>query len=149
MKTFAVALLGLVSLSLAAPALEARETAQEATDRLLFHTSISDFEAARNAKNPSTLDWTSDGCSDSPDNPFGFDFLHSCHRHDFGYRNYKAQGRFTSTGKASIDNNFHTDMFNQCATEDLTAACKAVADVYYYAVVEFGSKKIKMARRED
>jgi hypothetical protein len=81
MKTFAVALLGLVSLSVAAPTLEARETAQEATDRLLFRTSISAFESARNAQNPSTLDWTSDGCSSSPDNPFGFDFIQSCHRH--------------------------------------------------------------------
>jgi hypothetical protein len=40
-------------------------------------------------------------------------------------------------------------MYNQCANEDLTAACKAVADVYYHAVVEFGDKKIKMARRDE
>ncbi|ORY12657.1 prokaryotic phospholipase A2-domain-containing protein, partial [Clohesyomyces aquaticus] len=119
-------------------------TIQQATDRLLFSSTIAQFEAARNAKNPSTLDWSSDGCSDSPDNPFGFNFLQSCHRHDFGYRNYKKQSRFTDAAKAKIDTNFKTDMHNQCEKEGNVfevAACKGVADVYYEAVKEFGSKR--------
>ena len=89
-------LAALVSSALAAPtsSLEVRETAVQATDRLLFSSTISQFIAARNAKNPAGLDWSSDGCSSSPDNPLGFDFENSCYRHDFGYRNTKAQSRF-------------------------------------------------------
>jgi hypothetical protein len=75
------------------PSLAARETAVQATDRLVFTATLPTFLAARAALNPSTLDWTSDGCSSSPDNPFGFDFLNSCYRHDFAYRNFKAQSR--------------------------------------------------------
>ncbi|KAF2114561.1 prokaryotic phospholipase A2-domain-containing protein [Lophiotrema nucula] len=143
MKSLIIFILGLISLASAAPTLEVRETDAQATDRLLFSTTISAFETARNAKNPPSLDWTSDGCSDSPDNPFGFDFLFSCHRHDFGYRNYKIQGRFEA-GKPSIDSNFKKDMYAQCQTEGGAfeiAACKGVADVYYEAVKEFGDKK--------
>lgn len=78
-----MALLGLVSLGTAAPAdLSSRqETAVQATDRLLFSSTMSQFLAARNARNPPSLDWSSDGCSSSPDNPFGFDFRNSCYRH--------------------------------------------------------------------
>ncbi|KAF2738791.1 hypothetical protein EJ04DRAFT_26519 [Polyplosphaeria fusca] len=144
MKSVIISLLGLVSLSVAGPTLSARETDAQATDRLLFSTSISAFEAARNALSPPSLDWSSDGCSSSPDNPFGFNFLQCCHRHDFGYRNYKKQGRFTDGGKASIDSNFKKDMYNQCQTEGgafEVAACKGVADVYYEAVKNFGSKR--------
>lgn len=165
MKPLLLPLMGFLSLTLAAPSFplsSRQETPEQATDRLLFSTTIDAFEAARNALNPPTLDWSSDGCSDSPDNPFGFDFLHSCHRHvshhcpfnalstliviqkDFGYRNYKAQSRFTDANKAKIDSNFKNDMYNQCSTEGgvfEVAACKGVADVYYEAVKEFGSKR--------
>lgn len=73
MKSFIVGMLGLASLTLAAPSdLAARETDVQATDRLLFSSSIGSFISARNARSPATLDWSSDGCSDSPDNPFGF-----------------------------------------------------------------------------
>lgn len=30
----------------------------------------------------------------------------ACHRHDFGYHNYRDQSRFTVSGKLNIDNNF-------------------------------------------
>ncbi|RMZ87775.1 hypothetical protein DV736_g5004, partial [Chaetothyriales sp. CBS 134916] len=110
------------------------------TDEDLFSISIGTFEARRNAEDPPELDWSSDGCSDSPDNPLGFNFLPSCHRHDFGYRNYKAQGRFTSSNKARIDSNFKNDLDNQCATESFEDTCLALAQVYYEAVKEFGSK---------
>ncbi|KAF2275466.1 uncharacterized protein EI97DRAFT_459370 [Westerdykella ornata] len=145
MKLSIFTVAGLASLGLAAPAqLDRRETAVEATDRLLFKSSMSTFIAARNAKNPSSLDWSSDGCSSSPDNPFGFDFINSCYRHDFGYRNYKKQSRFTSANKAKIDSNFRSDMYAQCENEGNAfevAACKGVADVYYNAVKEFGTKR--------
>lgn len=86
-----------ISSAIAAPAnvLEVRETDVQATDRLVFSSTISQFVAARNANNPPSLDWSSDGCSSSPDNPLGFNFENSCLRHDFGYRNFKAQSRFS------------------------------------------------------
>src|SRR5262245_31538097 len=48
------------------------------------------------------FDWSTDFCSTSPDQPLGFDFRLSCHRHDFGYRNYKAVGQFEAN-KTRID----------------------------------------------
>ena len=65
---------GFASLALAAPAtLATRETDIEATDRLLFDRSMSEFQAARSAQIPASLDWSSNGCTSSPDNPLGFD----------------------------------------------------------------------------
>ncbi|KAF2449699.1 hypothetical protein P171DRAFT_322717, partial [Karstenula rhodostoma CBS 690.94] len=120
------------------PPLEARETAVEATDRLVFRATLKTFISARNAQSPATLDWSSDGCSSSPDNPFGFDFLNSCYRHDFGYRNFNAQARFTDANKLRIDDNFHNDLYNQCAKQSFTSICEGLADVYYAAVRAFG-----------
>jgi hypothetical protein len=50
-------------------------TLLQTTDRLLFNTSMPDFLTARNAREGMALglDWTADGCSSSPDDPFGFD----------------------------------------------------------------------------
>lgn len=79
------------------------------TDQLLFNTTLPSFITHRNAQSPSTLDWTSDGCTDSPDNPFGFPYVPACNRHDFGYQNYRHQNRFTDSGKLSIDNNFKSE----------------------------------------
>lgn len=69
--------------------------------------------------------------------------LNSCYRHDFGYRNFKKQNRFTDANKARIDSNFKTDMFNQCKSEDFQDACEATATVYYEAVKAFGKKKAR------
>ncbi|GAB2820453.1 phospholipase [Lentzea nigeriaca] len=106
------------------------------TDDYLFSKSLTQFTTLR-AQQPyaGQLDWSSDGCSYSPDNPFGFKFLPTCHRHDFGYRNYKRQGRFNETTRLRIDNNFKSDMYNQCGGN---WACKRTADIYYKAVREFG-----------
>lgn len=90
----------------------------------------------------------------------GFPFDPACQRHDFGYRNYKAQNRFTDSGKLSIDNNFkdeyarpsnlpslvyiiavlltYTSLYDQCAGESAQGACESLADVYYAAVRAFG-----------
>jgi hypothetical protein len=86
-----------------------RQTANQITDQYLFSITLPAFTVHRNARDPATLIWDSDGCSSSPDNPFGFPFTPACHRHDFGYRNYKNQNRFTDAGKASIDSNFKTE----------------------------------------
>lgn len=86
--------------------LSPRQNINTITDQYLFDISLPQFVTFRNARNPATLDWTSDGCSDSPDNPLGFNFEPACYRHDFGYTNYRAQSRFTKAAKASIDTNF-------------------------------------------
>lgn len=114
---FTAALLLVLPLAVSASPLEtrfaellfSRQSAASETDRLLFSVTLSAFLQARAAQNPSYLDWSSDSCSSSPDNPFGFPFDPACQRHDFGYRNYKAQNRFTDAGKLRIDNNFRNE----------------------------------------
>ena len=86
-----------------------RQSVTVQTDDILFGISLPAFLDRRAARDPPTLDWSSDGCSSSPDNPLGFHFTPGCNRHDFGYRNYKAQGRFTSSNKKRIDDNFRSE----------------------------------------
>lgn len=125
----------------AVPVIERRQTAT--TDTLLFSSSISTFLSAKARRSPSTLNWTDDGCSNSPDKPSGFNFLPSCQRHDFGYRNYKAQARFTDSNRKRIDDNFKNDLYNECnkytGLESFKGvACRRIADTYYVAVRTFG-----------
>lgn len=57
-------------------AVVARQTDVETiTDQYLFDISLDQFETYRNAEDPDTVDWTSDGCTDSPDNPLGFNYV--------------------------------------------------------------------------
>lgn len=109
---------------------------QAVTDDYLFDTSLAGFGAIR-AEQPyaDQLDWSSNGCSYSPDEPFGFEFLPACDRHDFGYRNYKLQGRFTEVGRLAVDDKFLADMRGVCAGDGY---CNATAQVYYQAVRWFG-----------
>jgi hypothetical protein len=119
---------------------QAAINAPAVTDDYLFGKSLSQFSALRSqAPYSDQLDWSSDGCSWSPDNPFGFKFLPACHRHDFGYRNYKRQGRFTESTRLTIDNKFKSDMYDQCAGN---WACNRTADLYYAAVREFGASAV-------
>ncbi|GAA1271947.1 phospholipase [Saccharothrix xinjiangensis] len=116
---------------------QAAINAPAVTDDYLFTKSLGQFSSIKSqAPYSDQLDWSSDGCSWSPDNPFGFQFLPACHRHDFGYRNYKRQGRFTESTRLTIDNKFKSDMYNQCAGN---WACNRTADLYYTAVREFGA----------
>jgi hypothetical protein len=74
--------LGFASLVIAAPAqIITRQTSlEQVTDSYMFDISIAEFIDNRNAKTgPAELDWSSNGCTASPDNPFGFDctFCHS------------------------------------------------------------------------
>lgn len=92
-----------------ASAVSKRQSANTVTDQLMFSVTLPQFTARRNARDPPTLDWTSDGCTSSPDNPFGFPFIPACNRHDFGYNNYRIQKRFTVSAKARIDSNFKTE----------------------------------------
>jgi hypothetical protein len=112
------------------------EDAQQLTDQYMYGTSLTDFQQLRaEQQNGDILDWSSDGCSNSPDNPFGFNLVKACYRHDFGYRNYKDQGRFTEANRLTIDNSFKDDMYEVC---DGNWACNRFADTYYLAVRQFG-----------
>ncbi|MGW0391059.1 phospholipase [Streptomyces sp. NPDC003042] len=85
------------------------------------------------------FDWSTDYCSSSPDNPFGFPFQTSCARHDFGYRNYKAAGSFDAN-KARLDDAFYADLKRVCAqyTGVKKTSCDSTAWTYYQAVKAFG-----------
>jgi hypothetical protein len=119
----------------------------QVTDQYLFSTSLTSFQTVR-AQQPygDQLDWGSDGCSSSPDNPFGFNFVKACYRHDFGYRNYKRQSRFSEPNRLSIDNNFKKDLYEICAGN---WACDRTADIYYAAVREFGDSSVSTAAALD
>ncbi|KMS70839.1 hypothetical protein ACM01_29600 [Streptomyces viridochromogenes] len=85
------------------------------------------------------FDWSTDYCSSSPDNPFGFPFSTSCARHDFGYRNYKALGAFDAN-KSRLDSAFYEDLKRVCAGYGgaTKSACNSTAWTYYQAVRAFG-----------
>jgi hypothetical protein len=113
------------------------------TDQYLFSTSLGGFQTVRGqAPHSGQLDWSSDGCSNAPDNPFGFNFVRACYRHDFGYRNYKKQARFTETNRARIDSKFKSDLYEICGGH---WGCNRIADVYYAAVREFGNNSVSTA----
>ncbi|KAL0632118.1 hypothetical protein Q9L58_009018 [Maublancomyces gigas] len=106
------------------------------TDNFLFSGTLAAFLDAKKAEKPSSLIWRDDGCSKSEDFPAGFNFLHSCMRHDFGYRNYKAQGRFTEANRKRLDDNFLADLNRECDKQSFFPglACKATAKLYHKAV---------------
>lgn len=121
-----------------------------ATDRLSFATPLDAFMAARAVADPPGLDWSSDGCSvpvvHEPERstPQGFDFLPSCERHDFGYRNQKAQGRFTEQSRQVLDDVFRADMGAVCAQQrgwfgGREVLCNHIADDYYFWVRSCGA----------
>jgi hypothetical protein len=85
------------------------------------------------------FNWSTDYCSTSPDNPFGFPFKMSCARHDFGYRNYKAVGRFDAN-KSRLDSAFYEDLKRVCNRYSgwTRSSCNSTAWTYYQAVKAFG-----------
>ncbi|MEV7406062.1 phospholipase [Streptomyces sp. NPDC091267] len=85
------------------------------------------------------FDWSTDVCSTSPDNPFGFPFANSCIRHDFGYRNYKAAGTFNAN-KARLDSALYADLKRVCTAYSgaKKTSCDATAWTYYQAVDKLG-----------
>lgn len=105
-------------------------------------SSYSSWNAARNNRGAWAaygFDWSTDYCSTSPDNPFGFPFQTACARHDFGYRNYKAAGTF-SANKARLDSALYADLKRVCAAYSgaTLTSCNATAWTYYHAVDIFG-----------
>ncbi|EWC47453.1 hypothetical protein DRE_00421 [Drechslerella stenobrocha 248] len=126
------------------------------TDSLLFSSNMNQFLAARNSQYyANILDYNSDGCSVPPlltqlgsfnkDTPYGYGFVHSCIRHDFGYRNYQRQGRCL-LHKLTLDNLFLSDLNAQCDWEFSAQnpnrpapprnlkECKDWANLYYSGV---------------
>jgi len=101
---------------------------------------FNDMYAHRTAAPNNAFDWSTDLCSWSPDNPFGFNFSNPCRRHDFNYRNFKATGIFTAN-KAKIDSAFYADMKAVCAPYGVIkrTACNGLAATYYEAVKKLGS----------
>ncbi|RCH66875.1 hypothetical protein DT019_19990 [Streptomyces sp. SDr-06] len=100
------------------------------------------FQAARTDPSrwsASGFDWSTDYCSKSPDNPFGFPFKLSCARHDFGYRNYKAAGQFPAN-KARVDSALYEDLKRVCSAYGgvKKTSCDATAWTYYQAVRNLG-----------
>jgi hypothetical protein len=142
----AVAATVLVGGGTASAALDPNQLRQ-VTDQYLFTTGLGNFQTLRGQRPHATqLDWSSDGCTSAPDNPFGFDFGKACYRHDFGYRNYKKQSRFNETTRLSVDKRFKSDMYEVCGGN---WACKRVADIYYAAVREFGDNAVSTAAAVD
>ncbi|MFF5567251.1 phospholipase [Streptomyces sp. NPDC012623] len=123
----------------AAPADKARVLGNWTQTSAASHNS---WLAARNnqgAWSAYGFDWSTDYCSSSPDNPFGFPFKTACARHDFGYRNYKAANTF-SANKARLDSAFYEDLKRVCSAYSgaTKTSCDGTAWTYYHAVDIFG-----------
>lgn len=109
-------------------------------------TSASSYNAWLSARNNQGawaaygFDWSTDYCSDSPDNPLGFPFQLSCARHDFGYRNYKDEGDFAAN-KPRLDSMLYSDLERVCSNYSgaTKSACDGLAWTYYQAVKNLGS----------
>ncbi|CAI6085176.1 unnamed protein product [Clonostachys chloroleuca] len=112
-------------------------------DCYIFNLTLPEFLAKREAKDPPSLNWTSDGCTTAPANPFNFDFTPGCQRHDFGYANYRKQGRFNIRGKKRVDEQLLVDLRNQCKKVSHVwskLGCEGLAEAYFffYRSDEFG-----------
>lgn len=136
-------------LALASPA--AAVTAEQKLAALsdFTQTSVGSYNAWNSARNNQAawtdyqLNWSTDYCSMSPDNPLGFDFKMSCWRHDFGYRNYRDMAQF-DPNKSRLDSAFYEDLKRKCATYNVFVrpACTSLAWTYYNAVKVFGGSAV-------
>ncbi|CAA9497385.1 MAG: hypothetical protein AVDCRST_MAG30-1714 [uncultured Solirubrobacteraceae bacterium] len=113
----------------------------ELTDRYT-RAPLDEFLDYRNsAGRDGRLDFSTDGCSAPVVGSTGisFDFTDACLRHDFGYRNYKALGRFDKE-KGRVDRQFYEDMRDHCATRSvlLRRSCEGWAQRFYAGVAVFG-----------
>ncbi|MGW4078045.1 phospholipase [Streptomyces asiaticus] len=140
----ATAVTAAATVALAAPAQAVPEDKQQvlASWTQTSASSYNTWLAARNNQGAWAsyqFDWSTDYCSSSPDNPFGFPFQTACARHDFGYRNHKAMGIFDAN-KARIDSAFYEDLKRVCnAYSGATkTSCDGTAWTYYQAVKVFG-----------
>jgi hypothetical protein len=123
----------------AAPADKAAVLASWTQTSASSYNTWANAEANRSAWSAYAFDWSTDYCSSSPDNPFGFPFQKSCQRHDFGYRNYKAMGTF-SANKSRLDSALYEDLKRVCARYSGASktSCNGLAWTYYQAVKALG-----------
>ncbi|MFJ6929264.1 phospholipase [Streptomyces nigra] len=143
--TLAASAASVATLVVLAPAAQAAPADKPQVLSSWTQTSASSYNAWVSARNNQSawaaygFDWSTDYCSSSPDNPFGFPFQTSCARHDFGYRNYKALGTF-SANKSRLDSSFYEDLKRVCAgySGASNTACNSTAWTYYQAVKAFG-----------
>ncbi|GLH95506.1 phospholipase [Phytohabitans aurantiacus] len=135
-----VTVLGLAQPALAAPADKMTVLASWTQTSTASYNTWNSARSNQGAWTAYGFNWSTDYCSSSPDNPLGFDFKLSCHRHDFGYRNYKAVGQFDAN-KARVDSAFYSDLKRKCAGYNAVVrpACLSLAWTYYQAVKAFGS----------
>nr|WP_083977736.1 phospholipase A2 [Herbidospora sakaeratensis] len=84
----------------------------EKTDQLLFEVSLDDFVERAEEKGEGLV-WSVDDCSFAGGDG-GFGFADACRRHDFGYRNYRAQDRLTPEGRERIDGQLLADVNTLC-----------------------------------
>ena len=109
---------------------------------VMFRTSLNNFVTlAHSSHRDARLDWSTDGCSVPIIKSTGrtFNFTNACHRHDFGYRNFKILNNgkwWTSSMRHRIDRVFRADMYRDCATRTRTMRkiCRAWARTFYRAV---------------
>lgn len=142
-----------VAAGLASPAAAATFEEKLAVLSSWTQTSVSSYDAWNSARLNQgawadyAFDWSTDYCSSSPDQPLGFDFRLPCWRHDFGYRNYKHMGLFTSSTKDRIDSAFYEDLKRKCATYSVwvRASCYSLAWSYYEAVRAAGTLSVSQA----
>ncbi|MCL8011979.1 phospholipase [Streptomyces sp. AS02] len=134
-----ITVLGTAAAAEAAPADKPQVLASWTQTSASSYNAWAAARANQSAWSAYAFDWSTDYCSSSPDNPFGFPFQMSCARHDFGYRNYKALGTF-SANKSRIDSAFYEDLKRVCAGYGgaTKAACNSTAWTYYQAVKAFG-----------
>ncbi|MBB1254201.1 hypothetical protein H3146_12595 [Streptomyces sp. OF3] len=123
----------------AVPADKPRVLASFTQTSATSYNSWASANSNRSAWSAYRFDWTTDYCTTSPDNPFGFPFKSACQRHDFGYRNYKEIGGF-SANKARLDSAFHEDLKRVCNRYSgaTRTSCHGLAWTYYQAVRAFG-----------
>lgn len=113
-------------------------------DMVLFDLELATFIRQRSAlrRTYPQLIWTTDGCSAPIVGESGrsFNFRNACIRHDFGYRNYKARGLFSTDSRMRIDEQFRRDLFTLCAPRVRTfkVRCAAWAEIFFAAVRSAG-----------
>ena len=109
-------------------------------DSLMFNLELNTFVRQRFTlrRTYPQLIWTTDGCSAPVVGESGrsFNFRNACIRHDFGYRNYKARGFFSTESRLRLDEQFRQDMFTLCGPKIRTfkVRCVAWAEIFYAAV---------------
>lgn len=121
-------------------------------DNFISATLIPDWQGFRHdgayTANLCWHEWDSDDCSAPIVGSTGlsYDFTHPCHRHDFGYRNYKrleaetAVDTWNEVSKLSTDDQLLADAREHCSGRPwyLKNQCLAWAQVFYLAVRAFG-----------